>query len=155
MSTEPLKPKVVRYVRATTAYHFAQIESLQRSIFPHDTPHPTDSGAWWLVFDGSIAVAFAGVVASTQWCDAAYLCRAGVAKTHRGQGIQKHLIVLRERQMRAQGMNWMITDTTANLASSNSLIAKAYRLFDPSKPWGPAGALYWRTRLSNPKRKRG
>lgn len=145
----------MRYVRATTAHHFAQIAGLQKTIFPYDTPHPTDSGAWWLAFDGAFPVAFAGVVPSTQWCDAAYLCRAGVVKSHRGRGIQKHLIVLRERHMRAQGMNWMVTDTTKNPASSNSLIAKAYRLFEPSKPWGLAGALYWRKRIGHQERKRG
>jgi L-amino acid N-acyltransferase YncA len=70
-----------------------------------------------------------------------------VLPAHRGQGIQKRLIRVRLRQARALGWNWVVTDTHDNPASSNSLIARGFKLFDPSKPWGADKTLYWRLKL--------
>jgi GNAT superfamily N-acetyltransferase len=137
----------MKFVRAKQPGHFLQLADLQTTVLPSDVPYPTDRGAWWLVYDDGKPVAFAGVVPFTRWCDCAYLCRAGVLPTHRGKGLQKRLIALREQYARRVGMKWVVTDTTANPASSNSLISRQYRLFDPTKPWGPSGALYWRKRL--------
>lgn len=134
-------------MRARTAGHFADIDRLQRAVLPGDEPHPTDTGVWWLVYDGDKAVAFAGMVPSKRWALTMYLCRAGVAESHRGQGLQKRLIGVRERAAKALGVRWLITDTTANPASSNSLIARGFRLYEPSAPWGPKAALYWRKKL--------
>ena len=51
------------------------------------------------------------------------LCRSGVIKSFRGKGIQKKLIRSRERFSRTLGWKWLITDTTDNPPSSNSLIS--------------------------------
>ena len=45
------------------------------------------------------------------------------------------------------GMNWLITDTTDNPPSANSLIACGFKLFEPSKPWANKQSLYWRKRI--------
>jgi hypothetical protein len=41
----------------------------------------------------------------------------------------------------------LVTDTHDNPASANSLIARGFKLFDPTKPWGATGTLYWRLKL--------
>jgi GNAT superfamily N-acetyltransferase len=82
-----------------------------------------------------------------RWIDTGYLCRAGVLSGYRGHGIQKKLIRARIRQAKALGWNWLVTDTYLNPASSNSLIATGFKLFEPSKPWGATQTLYWRKKL--------
>jgi len=121
---------------------------LQKQCLPYDEPTSTTSGYWWLVYsEDGVPVAFAGLVPSQRWSDCGYLCRAGVLPAHRGQGIQKKLIRVRVRQARALGWNWLITDTHDNPASANNLIARGFRLFNPTKPWGADSALYWRLKL--------
>ena len=124
------------------------LELLQQKCLPGDTPFDTNYGYWWIVYDAhNLPCAFAGLVPSVRWLDTGYLCRAGVLPSHRGQGVQKRLIRARVRQARALGWNWLITDTYENPASSNSLIATGFKLFEPTKPWGANGTLYWRLKL--------
>ena len=121
---------------------------LQKQCLPHDDLTLTTSGYWWLVYsEEGIPVAFAGLVRSSRWSDCGYLCRAGVVPNCRGQGIQKRLIQVRVRQARALKWNWLVTDTYENPASANSLIAKGFKMFDPTKPWGADKTLYWRLKL--------
>jgi GNAT superfamily N-acetyltransferase len=121
---------------------------LQQKCLPGDTPFDTTQGYWWIVYDSlNMPCAFAGLVPSVRWLDTGYLCRAGVLPSHRGQGVQKRLIRARVRQARALGWNWLITDTYQNPASSNSLINTGFKLFEPTKPWGANGTLYWRLKL--------
>jgi GNAT superfamily N-acetyltransferase len=70
-----------------------------------------------------------------------------VLPSHRGHGAQKRLIRARIRQARALGWTWLITDTYQNPVSSNNLIATNFTLFEPTKPWGAEGTLYWRLKL--------
>jgi len=125
-----------------------QLLVLQKKCLPSDAPFDTSQGYWWTVYDShNLPCAFAGLVPSVRWLDTGYLCRAGVLPSHRGQGVQKRLIRARIRQARALGWDWLITDTYDNPASSNSLISTGFKLFDPSKPWGAKGTLYWRLKL--------
>lgn len=105
------------------------------------------AGHWWIAYDGQLPIGFAGLLPSVKWSDAGYLCRAGVVRSHRGHGIQKRLIRVRERKARSLQWSWLVSDTLDNPASANSLIHCGYRLFHPAKPWGLPGALYWRKRL--------
>lgn len=43
----------------------------------------------------------------------------------------------------------MISDTTDNFPSANSLISKGYKLYAPSKPWAYEITLYWRKKLKD------
>ena len=125
-----------------------KLTTLQQKCLPGDTPTDTTTGWWWIVYDAlNLPCAFAGLIPSVRWSDTGYLCRAGVIPNCRGQGIQKRLIRARVRQAKALGWNWLITDTYENPASSNSLIACGFKLFEPSKPWGAIGTLYWRKKL--------
>lgn len=126
----------------------SKLNALQKKCLPGDTPSDTTTGWWWIVYDAlNLPCAFAGLVPSVRWRDTGYLCRAGVISSHRGQGLQKRLIRARVRQAKALGWNWLITDTYENPASSNSLIACGFKLFEPTKPWGADKTLYWRKKL--------
>jgi GNAT superfamily N-acetyltransferase len=125
-----------------------ELSELQRICLPNDIPYDTTIGYWWKVTDSLNGdIGFAGLVYSSRWSDCGYLCRAGVVPGSRGQGIQKKLIRVRIRQAKAIGMNWLVTDTYHNPASSNSLISCGFKLFDPSVPWGAKSTLYWRLKL--------
>ena len=78
-----------------------------------------------------------------------YMCRAGVVKAHRGQGLQKRLIRQRVKLSKALGMNWVVTDTNYNTPSANNLIATGFTLFEPRDPWGFETALYWKYRIKH------
>lgn len=108
---------------------------------------PTDVGAWWLVYHAGDAVAFAGCVPSSYGKGYAYHKRSGVLPLHRGHGLQRRLISIRERWARKEGFHTIVTDTCANTPSSNNLIRSGYELFDPKSPWGLKGGLYFRKSL--------
>ena len=124
---------------------------LQRACLPLDCVYkPTDKGYWYVVYTPSgEAVGFAGIVPSSRWSDTMYLCRAGITRSHRGQGLQKRLIQARVRKAKALGMNWVVTDTNENPASANSLISTGFKMFEPSEPWGLKTALYWKYRINH------
>jgi hypothetical protein len=106
-----------------------------------------ENGWWWVGTDGREAAAFCGLTQSSYHPSYSYLKRAGVLHRHRGNGLQKRMLTIRERKARLLGFSWSITDTTNNPASSNSLIAAGYRLWLPEEPWAFDNSLYWRKKL--------
>jgi GNAT superfamily N-acetyltransferase len=107
----------------------------------------TDFGYWWLGFDGQTPVCFAGMWPSQNWPNAGYLCRAGVMPKYRGQGLQRRLLLVREKKARALGWTMLVSDTHDNPPSSNNLIRAGHKMFTPPKPWGPDGSSYWKKEL--------
>jgi GNAT superfamily N-acetyltransferase len=124
-----------------------RLAELQRICLPYDQPLDTNFGSWWIASQDGRDIGSAGLVRSVSWIDCGYLCRAGVVPTHRGQGLQKKFIRVRIRQAKALGWKWLISDTTENPASANSLISCGFKMFEPSKPWGFKNSLYWRKKL--------
>jgi N-acetylglutamate synthase-like GNAT family acetyltransferase len=120
---------------------------LQNICLPTDEPADTNFGCWWIASEDGNDIGFAGLTRSISWTDCGYLCRAGVVPNARGKGVQKKLIRIRIRQAKTFGWKWLITDTTNNPASANSLIACGFKLFEPTKPWGFKNSLYWRKKL--------
>jgi GNAT superfamily N-acetyltransferase len=121
---------------------------LQKQILPADSPYKPDRGHWWVAYaeDGK-PVAFAGLVRSIKWTDTGYLCRAGVLDEFTGHGLQRRLILARIRKAKELGWNWLITDTTNNPASSNSLINCGFKIYTPGQPWGFRNAIYWKYKV--------
>jgi GNAT superfamily N-acetyltransferase len=119
------------------------IARLHRKSFGESCPFPWLSGWWWIVeYDGK-PVAFAGLQ-ETREGGSGYLCRTGVIPSHRGQGLQKKMIRIRERKALSRGWKRICTDTTGNPISANNLIACGYRTFLPKTPWGPEpSTIYW------------
>jgi GNAT superfamily N-acetyltransferase len=122
---------------------------LQKKCLPMDEPYIPTKGHWWVAYteDGK-PVAFAGLVRSKLWYDCGYLCRAGVLDGYTGNGLQTRLIKARERKAASLGWNWLITDTTENPASSNSLINAGFKIYSPSIPWAYKHSIYWRKKLN-------
>lgn len=110
-------------------------------------PVDTSEGWWWLVYHGKYAVAFAGLTFGKSDKDTGYLVRSGVMPKYRGRGLQKRLIRAREMKARKIGLHYIVTDTTFNTASSNSLIKAGYKLFTPKRPWAFKSTLYWRKEM--------
>jgi GNAT superfamily N-acetyltransferase len=91
-------------------------------------------------------VAFAGLTRARA-ADCGYLKRSGVLAKHRGNGLQVRLLRTREKQARKNGWKYLLTDTTGNIHSSNSLMRAGYRLFEPKNPWAFENSLYWEKEL--------
>jgi len=125
--------------------------ALDEICFPADVRTSLDGALWWLVTLGKEVVGYAGLrpCQMPQNRGAAFLCRVGILRKHRGRGLQKRLIRVRERAARAAGIDEVITYTAAwNLPSANSLISCGYRLYRPESLWGGDTSLYWRKRLT-------
>lgn len=112
---------------------------------------PYDYGFWWMAFLDKEPVGFAGITPSTIGPGVGYLKRVGVLPEHRGHGLQKRLLRVRERKARQVGWHTLITDTTDNVPSANNLIDAGYRLFVPeavqAHKWAFEFSLYWRKSL--------
>ena len=121
---------------------------LQKKILPSDTIYKPERGHWWIAYtEEGKPVAFAGLVRSIKWSDTGYLCRAGVMDGYTGHGLQKRLIRARQAQARKLGWNWLITDTTNNPASGNSLINAGFKLYTPANKWSLRNAIYWKYKV--------
>lgn len=124
------------------------LEILQLECLPYDKPAQTSKGYWWIAYsDSGVPIGFAALYPSLRWADAGYMARSGVLPSHRGKGLQKALIKARIRKARKLGYKWLLSDTRDNPASSNSLIACGFRLYQPSKPWAFKNSLYFRLKL--------
>lgn len=78
----------------------------------------------------------------------AYLVRAGVLEAHRGHGLQRQFLRLREKAAKRMGVTRIATNTIAsNVPSSNNLIRSGYELYEPANPYGGYDTLYWHKRL--------
>lgn len=125
----------------------AALKQLHSEFFRLDELIEFDSGAWWIAYDGTKAIGFCGVNASSSWRKTGYMCRAGVKWDYRGLGLHRRLIQVRVRYAKKQGWTHLVTDTTDNCPSANNLIANGFRMYKPSKPWGLPGACYWIKKL--------
>lgn len=135
-----------------TAADRPHVDSMQRLLFPPPNGLASlDKGQWWIAYepgkDMKQLAGFCAVCPSAQFKDTAYLLRVGVMPAYRGKGLQKRFIRLRARWAREQGFSWLVTDTTNNPASSNSLISEGFKLYEPTRPWSFDNALYWRKKL--------
>lgn len=104
-------------------------------------------GYWWLAYFEKEPVAFAGVTPSVLGFNTGYLKRVGVLPEHRGAGLQKRLIRVREAKAKKQGWSRLVTDCTDNPASANSLYKAGYKMFAPTWPWAFPQSLYWQKNL--------
>ncbi|MBN8989043.1 MAG: GNAT family N-acetyltransferase [Rhizobiales bacterium] len=121
------------------------LSELHRLTFFDCAPIPGfDHGHWWLAYQKTEPVAFAGVIASAYVPNAGYFCRVGVLRRHWGAGLQLRLMRALEARARLNGWCSVISDTTDNVASANNFIRAGYRLYQPPIPWAWPNTLYWR-----------
>lgn len=121
--------------------------ALHTLTFGTGDPVPEFYGNWWIVYYKGDPVAFAGIVPSTIGDGVGYLKRSGVLPDHRGRGLQRRLLRVRERHAVSNGWHRVVTDTTDNVPSANNMIRAGYRLFDPKPRWAFEHSLYWTKNL--------
>lgn len=121
------------------------LADLHRLTFLDGAPLPEfEEGHWWLAFERTDPVAFAGVVPSTHVGNAGYFCRVGVLSRHCGHHLQLRLMRALEARSRCNGWSSVVSDTTDNIPSANNFIRAGYRLYRPVVPWAWSHTLYWR-----------
>jgi GNAT superfamily N-acetyltransferase len=126
----------------------AIIERIHKTCFPDDDVlSPLTGGYWWIVKYGPEIIGFCAMRQSSRWIDTGYLCRSAVIRTHRGKGLQKRMIRVREQFARKLGLVFMITDTNDNPTSANNLIDAGYIMYRPTWPYGIETTCYWKKRL--------
>ena len=138
----------VRQVNPRDPEIAALLERMQLQCLPNDIPQKTATGYWWICYTGNGQPAgFAGMVSSIRWEQTGYLSRSGVLPMHQGQGLQKRLI--RARISKAKQLCWryLLSDTSDNPASANSLISCGFKMYEPRIPYGLKTSLYWRRKI--------
>lgn len=147
----PKKPSryITREVSGSVEAVAETLHALHYATFGDSAPKiDPGTGSWWIAYMGDTAVGFAGLLPSQVRPNTGYLCRSGVLKEHRGHGLQRRMIRLREARARRRGWSQMVTDTSSNIHSANSLIRAGYTLFVPDLAWGYDHTLYWRKKLA-------
>jgi ribosomal protein S18 acetylase RimI-like enzyme len=138
---------LLKDVSLDDAKTLSRFADMHYRVFGDEASIPHLNGHWWFAYDGQKSIGFCGLAPSTNFKNGGYLCRAGVMRAYRGQGLQKKMIRLRERKAYALGWSLLVTDTTNNPASANSLIDCGFKTFIPATPWSLDGAVYWRKTL--------
>lgn len=137
----------IRKVDGTDEDVAETIRELHDECFGTTAPNiQPDRGSWWLAFAANESRELAGFCGLTEtYADPTlgYLKRAGVLRPHRGQGLQRRFVRVREAEARRLGMRSIVTDTSSNPASANNLIACGYRIYAPENPWGFNHTIYW------------
>lgn len=138
----------VRQVNGNDHEVKALLLRMQRECLPGDVPLSPSIGYWWIAYtETGVPAAFCSMKASLRWEATGYLSRSGVLPKYQGQGLQKRMIRVREAKARRMGWKWLITDTSENPASANSLIFCGFKMYEPNRPYGLKTSIYWRKRL--------
>jgi GNAT superfamily N-acetyltransferase len=123
---------------------------LDQECFPSDHRPVLENSLWWVVWCGREPVGYAGLRVCQTSCNKGlgFLSRAGVIAKHRGKGLQKRLIRVREAEARALGLTEVVTYVAHwNCPSINSLAACGYKHYRPATKWGGKEAVYMRKKL--------
>lgn len=123
----------------------AAVLQMDEVCFPADYRVKLQDSLWWTVWANKEPVAYAGlrVCIAKYNVGAGFLCRVGVMPDHRGHGLQKRLLRVREKAARKLGLRKLVTYCVPwNYASINSLIGCGYRVYEPGSKYGGTGAIY-------------
>jgi GNAT superfamily N-acetyltransferase len=122
------------------------IRELHDETFGREAPQIDPSCGWsWIAYDGREVAGFCHLV-HTEGATRdtlAYLKRAGLRLPHRGQGLQRRFVRVREALARRAGFKACVSDTTDNPSSANNLIKCGYKIYTPQQPWGFNNTIYW------------
>lgn len=122
------------------------LRTLHDEIFGDTAPQvDPENGWWWIAYGGGEVAGFCHLAptAGASITGMAYLKRAGVRLPHRGQGLQRRMVYVREALARKLSFTAIVSDTTDNPSSSNNLIRCGYRIYTPQEPWGFSNTIYW------------
>lgn len=142
-----MKRYTIHHANTRHAGTVGAIAILHRATLGDRCPFPLLTGSWWLVMYDGEPVGFGGLHKAQSQPHSGYLVRSGIMPDHRGRGLQRRLIRVRERKARAFGWRFMVSDTTDNEHSGRNLEACGYERFQPARPWFLARTAYWRKAL--------
>ncbi len=111
-------------------------------------PRHFETGYWWLVHKDIELVGFAGMVPFVPFPLCGYYKRGAILPQHRGHGLHRDLMDLREQRALAS-TDWtdLYSDCDAgNVASANNFIRAGFKLTEVERPWEP-NALFWHKKL--------
>lgn len=116
--------------------------------FPPLTDRHLDHGHWWFAYSPIGAVAFAGLVPFAPFPGVGYFKRAYVEPAHRGNGLQRQLMDVREAKARALGWTCLVSECAAsNTYSARNFAAFGFERCEPEQHWGASDSIYWRKQL--------
>lgn len=116
--------------------------------FPSLMARHFTAGFWWLVYFEGAPVGFAGLTPMVPFANVGYLKRAYVLPAHRGHGLQRRLLSIREDKARRLGWNLLVSECAADNRWSADNFAKArYTAFEPEQKWGAADSIYWKKEI--------
>lgn len=134
--------------RAASAADRERCIALERKILCDDDPYTSPLAMWFLAEDDGQPIGFGAVTPLVAEPGRWFLARAGVAKSHRGLGVQRRLIRAREAYARRCGATSLTTYTSReNVRSANNLIKCGYRLYIPETWYGCGYAYYFERSL--------
>jgi RimJ/RimL family protein N-acetyltransferase len=125
-----------------------EMEALERRCFPIDEKEALHRGMWWKIVCKGEVIAFAGLREVANEPGVGVLTRCGVARDHRGRGLQRRLV--RARVLAARRMGWHTLLSTVmldNPSSANNLAQCGFRLYDPVWHWMDVGTMYYKLKL--------
>ena len=132
---------MIRITKAVTSGHLRIVQELQQAIFIADDHERLTDTTWFIARDSSFPVGFAGCRVVKDYM---YLCLCGVLPSHRGLGLQKRFLKIREKHARLLDLTQSITYTLlTNHVSSNNLITAGYSLYQPEFKYRGDYVLYW------------
>ena len=148
---------MIGFRRAASREDEALIAGMDRICFPLDTP-AVFAGAQWLIgWDGDKPAAYcAWKSVEHDGIPVGFHYRGGVLPDHRGQGLQRQMLRLREDEMRRQSLSKAVTYTDADgAASMRNLIAEGYRPYAPTPTTtlsglgrlGRVGFVHWEKKI--------
>ena len=122
---------------------------LHEKTLPEDEQYDHEGNVYWLIQHVESGE-YVGFAIGTDIGDGLFfLSRSGVLKSHRGQGLHKRLIRVREQYAKRNGFSHVITYTShTNPQSFSHLIKLKYEIYEPDYAWvGYNGIFYFRKKL--------
>lgn len=122
------------------------LKKLHEEIFGDEAPElEYDDGYYWIAYtEEKVPIGLGWLTASKSYSDFGYLARCGVMPGHRGQGLQRRFICVREEKARKLGWRGLVTDTTDTIYSANNLIREGFLLHEPLVRYAFKNSLYWK-----------
>jgi GNAT superfamily N-acetyltransferase len=123
--------------------------ALAPETFPPLEPRHMERGHWWIAYHLGVPAAFAGIVPFEGFPGVGYLKRAYVMPKHRGRGLQRSLLEVREAKARHIGWTLLVSECSAdNVFSARNFQRAGYTQFDPEQRWGAPNSVYWKKDLA-------
>ena len=139
---------IIREVDGSNGLYRMILRDLHEELFGDSAPQIVpEEGYWWIAWFKGKPVGFAGLRLAASTPGTGYLHRAGVEPFHRGHRLQVRFIRAREAKAKKLGLDRMVTDTTDNERSANTLMRAGYRLFETQYKWAFSHSLYWEKSL--------